>query len=40
MNIKRNITFALESRKRMEMLYPEETQEVNNTVETKVADNQ
>ena len=31
---------ALESRKRMEMLYPEETQEVNNTVETKVADNQ
>ena len=31
---------ALESRKRMEMLYPEETQEVNNIVETKVADNQ
>lgn len=31
---------ALESRKRMEMLYPEETQEVNKTVETKVADNQ
>ena len=31
---------ASESRKRMEMLYPEETQEVNNIVETKVADNQ
>ena len=31
---------ALESRKRMEMLYPEETQDVNNIVETKVADNQ
>ena len=31
---------ALESRKRMEMLYPEEQEEVNNIVETKVADNQ